>query len=142
MFCHHRLDSFNRQKHKNLITWDPRYREKPSYLTTICSKTISNEGTYKLVQSSVQIAGLLGELGPLKVSPHLIPLQVLICAKTLLHYKEFHFISHLSFKIHNLVANPINKTRGKCRCKIVKQYILTTGSGASSCLHITQGTPV
>lgn len=35
--------------------------------------------TYKLVQSSVQIDGLLGELGPLNVSPHLIPLHAFIC---------------------------------------------------------------
>lgn len=37
------------------------------------------DGTYKLVQSSVQIAGLFGELGPANVSPHRIPLHELIC---------------------------------------------------------------
>jgi len=35
--------------------------------------------TYKLVQFSVQSEGLLGELGPLKVVPHCMPLHVLIC---------------------------------------------------------------
>lgn len=34
--------------------------------------------TYKDVQSSVQRDGLLREFGPPKVSPHLIPLHVLI----------------------------------------------------------------
>lgn len=36
-------------------------------------------GTYKDVQFSVHMAGLLGEFGPVKVSPHLMPLHVLIC---------------------------------------------------------------
>lgn len=34
--------------------------------------------TYKLVQFSVHIAGLFGELGPGNVSPHRLPLHVLI----------------------------------------------------------------
>ena len=34
--------------------------------------------TYKLVQFSVHIAGFVGEFGPENVSPHRIPLQVLI----------------------------------------------------------------
>jgi len=35
--------------------------------------------TYKEVQFSVHKAGLLGEFGPVKVSPHFIPLHVFIC---------------------------------------------------------------
>lgn len=35
--------------------------------------------TYWLVQFSVQSDGLLGELGPAKVSPQFIPLHELIC---------------------------------------------------------------
>lgn len=34
---------------------------------------------YNDVQFSVHSEGLFGELGPSKVSPHLIPLHVLIC---------------------------------------------------------------
>jgi len=41
---------------------------------------MSNE-IYKEVQFSVHNAGLLGEFGPVKVSPHFIPLHVLICAR-------------------------------------------------------------
>jgi len=37
------------------------------------------EDAYIEVQFSVHNAGLLGEFGPGKVSPHFIPLQVLIC---------------------------------------------------------------
>lgn len=40
---------------------------------------VDNEvNPYKDVQSSVHIFGLLGEFGPGNVSPHLIPLHVLI----------------------------------------------------------------
>lgn len=35
--------------------------------------------TYRLVQFSVHIDGLFGELGPANVSPHRIPLHALIC---------------------------------------------------------------
>lgn len=40
---------------------------------------VGNGATYKDVQFSVHKAGLLGEFGPVKVSPHLMPLHVLIC---------------------------------------------------------------
>lgn len=47
------------------------------------------EKTYKLVQFSVQIDGLYGLLGPLNVSPHLIPLQALIYNfQSLIHLNE------------------------------------------------------
>ena len=46
--------------------------------------------TYKLVQFSVQIAGLFGELGPTNVSPHVLPLHVFIC--TLLKF-QFSIVS-------------------------------------------------
>lgn len=65
---------------------------------------------YKLVQFSVHIAGLFGELGPANVSPHLLPLHVLICKSNLfvsnpknILNKQMQQLKEASWKVFNLL---------------------------------------
>lgn len=61
------------------IKHESEYNNIASPIHILITETLDQNKTYNDVQFSVQSDGFVGELGPPKVSPHLIPLHVFIC---------------------------------------------------------------